>query len=697
LTIGIIAAMTGCDRGPTGAEAPGSEPATPAVALGAVVSRLDARPGERVGVGLALRPAGALAAAQVVLRFDPAALRFEGQLATGTFLILNPALAAQGRLVALALEADGLPEVVGGLVFRAVAPGYGAAITLEPVELVTTGVAVERRPVTSVPVTLAPQLPEDPADGALTLADWATRFGEGADGSAGARTPGQYVENLRYGDATLNGAITGLDAATVANVAVGNVQLLTGTESPSRDFVVAGNVRPANPPGLGEVGDLVGPGVEADGSRRLTGLDAAAIANEVVLNEQDVVGELIPGREPPPTDRVIVQGDLAGIRTFTRDTIYQLRGMVRIPSGAALVIEPGTRIEGDPATRGTLVVSAGGLLVAAGTFLQPVVFTCAGPAPTPGCWGGVVMLGYALLNNGEGTGGNIGCPVRQAPGGAGPYGGCLNQHGSGTLRYVRIEFAGQAPPGEGPVAGLSLLGAGGGTNVDSVQVYRSAGDGVFVSGGHVRPRTLVLTDNAGAGLRWDDGWEGQGQFIIIQQEPTAGPALVGSNAISDHDAGPRSHPELYHVTIAGSGGGIRLERGTDLVLRDAVILGPAGAGFDVNDAATCARLGLGIQLDASIFFQGSPDFATDADCADEPAFALDPARGNRVLDPQLIAPEATVVRDFRPRSGSPALTGFVLPAPNGFFDLSALHIGGVGGTSLAANYVPCYSGWIRVP
>ena len=71
------------------------------------------------------------------------------------------------------------------------------------------------------------------------------------------------------------------------------------------------------------------------------------------------------------------------------------------------------------------------------------------------------------------------------------------------------------------------------------------------------------------------------------------------------------------------------------------------------------------------FFGGNPDFASDSDCIDEVAWALDPVRANRVVDPQLIDAISTVAPDFRPAPGSPLGGGFAVPPADGFFDPTA--------------------------
>jgi hypothetical protein len=688
------------------------EPATIPVesppAIGLVVSDAAAPAGGRIAVQIALPPDLALDGAHVRLRYDARRLAYAGQGPESVLVLVNAADTARGALGVLALDPAGLAPRVGDLVFVVRAPDYLANLRVSPVELVSADLRVlppsGAGTVVGVDSSLRPSASARP----MLLEDWIpVLYGDASDGwdPEVLRSPGQYVPGLRYGDATLNGVVSTLDAAVTANVAVGNFALLAGTDSPSRDFAVAANVRPSNVPGLGEDGDPLPPGVETDGLRRITVLDAAVISNEAVGNDQTVAGEFIPGREPRPTDRVILSGDITADRTLTRDTIYELQGTVNVVGGVRLTIRAGTHIEGDSVTRGQLVVRRGGDLVARGTFLEPIVFTCINGVPGPGCWGGVVINGFSLLNNGSGTSsgdGGIGCPEKVGIGGTGIYGGCLVDDTSGVLRYVRIEHAGQAPhSGGGAVPGLALLGVGRGTVVDSVQVHAAAGDGLFVSGGTVDLRSVVLTDARSAGLRWNDGWVGRAQFLIVQSGTMGAAALVGSNADTDPDATPRSAPRLSHATVAGPGpgagsaAGIRLEKGTDLALWNAIVLGPGTVGLDVTGGATCDRLGVGIRIESSIFFNGAPDFSDDDDCADEPAFALAPARGNRVVDPALISAASTATPDFRPTVGSPALQGYALPVADGFFDLSAVFVGAVAGAELTGGNIPWYAGWTR--
>ena len=56
------------------------------------------------------------------------------------------------------------------------------------------------------------------------------------------------------------------------------------------------------------------------------------------------------------------------------------------------------------------------------------------------------------------------------------FGGTNDAHSSGTLRYVRIEYAGKAVNPGDEVNGLSLYAVGSGTTIDNVEVLRGLDD-----------------------------------------------------------------------------------------------------------------------------------------------------------------------------------------------------------------------------
>lgn len=696
-SVGLLASMAcSTDRMPSGAS-----PAVAPLRTGLSVSALAGGVGDTLQVRVIGEVTGdePLAAMQGVVRFDPRTLRYLGQPLSGSvFHLVNADSASAGVLPVISLRLAGLERATADLRFVILGPGYADRLRYDLVLASTARLRAFPRsavlPIAEEPGTI------DPAQAVvrpLVIEDWWHAFG--VEPKVRVNVPGA---GTIYGDAFTDGTINVLDASIIANLAVGNRQLLT--DAP-RDNVIAGNVFPFNLPGLGEANDPLPPGQEADGSFNINALDAVVIANEAVGNDQPVAGNPIPGRTPRPFQAVL-SGQIATSRTLTRDTVYELQGSVIVGPGATLTIQPGTLLEGDPATRGALIVARAGNIDWQGTRLEPIVLTCKGPTRTPGCWGGVVLNGLALLNNRD-PGITGFCPEKFSIGTSELYGGCLVEDTTGVMRYVRIEYAGMSTGGPVATPGLALLGLGTGTVIENVQIHGSLGDGVYLSGGNVNLRKLVLTGNSGAALHWDHGWGGNAfggsaQFLQIQVPQGGGDAIVGSNLASAPNAGPRSEPDLYNVTVvgagagAGSGRGLVLQDGSAGTLRNSIILQTAGTGFDVQGPESCGQISAGVAfLDHDILFGNTPDFAADADCLDEAAYASSPALQNRVIAPGLNAPASTLTPDTRPLPGSAATSGAAVPPSNLFFDVTVNYLGAAEPANGTGTNIPWYAGWTR--
>jgi len=678
------------------------------VRAGLSLSRSDAPSGSAIAIRLRVTAStpSPMVGAQGIVSFDPARLKYVGQPLTGhAMVIVNDEAAARGTLRIVSFDPAGLQTESGEMAFQVLSGGYTRGLRFSFQEAVTRDLTIIHQVDTDELQPLAVPASRIPPR-RLTASEWVEFLGPDWLGSAAkpsaaitAYSPG---DASIYGDATLDGQINVDDVASTSNLSVGFRPLLSDA---TKDFVIGANVAPFNLPGLGEADDPVPPGRNPDGSFTITVSDVAAISNRAVGSTSPVVGQPIPGRIPPPF-RTIITGTLTADRTFFRDTVYELQGTVNVQGSVTLTIQAGTRIEGDAATRGALVIRRGGNIDARGTRLQPIVMTCTAPIKSRGCWGGLQINGFSLLNNGEMLPGGVdvnGCPQKPGPGVSGIYGGCLIADTSGVLRYVRIEYGGMAPENGTAVAGLQLLGVGTGTQIDSVQVFGSLGDGLFVSGGTAQIRYLLLTDNALDALHWEDGWVGKAQFLLIQQDADNDDAISGINLASDPNASPRSAPQIYHVTAVGPsagpgalGRGIALRDGSAATIRDAVILRQAADGLDIDGAESCTQASSAtptILIDHSVFFDGHPNFSSDADCIDEDAYANDPSRANRVVDPGLLAPYVTSTADVRPGSSSPLMNGAVLPPSDGFFDLSANYIGAVAPANLTGTNIPWYAGW----
>jgi hypothetical protein len=729
-----------------------------ALVTGVEVSALRATPGTRIAVAVRAEPAGGMIAGlQGDLQFDASRLAYLGQAAEGPFLAVNSSRADQGELRLAAFDVAGMPERAAVLVFEVRGAGYERGLRFD-LEVAASLDAEEIPGTRSFGAREASDLALPAAYGRFDMMQVASRLWPdvvAADARRPQPSPGSYLLNLRYGDARLDGNVNIVDAADIANTAVGNNALIVGTDSPNRDRVVAANVRPSNLPGLGEVGDAVPPGLDGAGTRTINILDAVAVANEAVGNPQDIAGELIPGRGPVASDRVIVAGNITADRLFDRDTIYELRGIVQVDNGATLTIEAGTRIEGQTDTSLTggvasaLFVNRNGRIVADGTPLQPIVMTCTG-TKVKGCWGGLWVAGNAPINPLSagvtatspvipGRAATGGCNEVAGEGGATVYGGCNPDDSSGVLRYVVEEYSGKVVSGNNELNGISMGGVGRKTVVEFIQVANGLDDGLELFGGTVNVRGLYSIGNSDDSFDYCCGWNASAQFIIIQHDSLdsdKGFEVDNTEQSGNYDSGsPVTNPQVYNVTIVGrqtptgtsgvagnnSNDALHLRRGNASTIRNLLAIG-VRSGLDIDDAATCNDLaGEGIvSVQNSIFARygvlGNGD-GSDPTCATPGApgtaanetdfinqsnnqtFALVNDGSGNPADSILIAPFSYALPDFRPFAAGKLRSGLSLvgatPPGNGFFDVTATYIGAVPQANSTGTNIPWYSGWTK--
>ena len=250
-----------------------------------------------------------------------------------------------------------------------------------------------------------------------------------------------------------------------------------------------------------------------------------------------------------------VKGDISTNTKWTADKIYFLKGTVYVTDGATLEIEPGTIIKGDKASKGALVISRGGKIMAEGTAEKPIVFTSALPAGAraQGDWGGLILLGKAPVNQGvdisiEG--------IDDDGSGKGKYGGTVENDNSGVLKYVRVEFAGVALSPDNEINGVTFGGVGNGTTVDYVQVYRSGDDSFEWFGGSVNAKHLLAIDTWDDDFDTDFGFHGKIQFALAQRLIGTADYSVSNGFESDNDAAgsnktSKTSPVFSNITILG--------------------------------------------------------------------------------------------------------------------------------------------------
>jgi hypothetical protein len=320
----------------------------------------------------------------------------------------------------------------------------------------------------------------------------------------------------------------------------------------------------------------------------------------------------------PDLPNVVLSGNITADRTLTPDTQYVLSGQVKVRSGATLSILAGTKIVGDTTVPGSsLWISRGARIQAMGSQPRPIVFTSqrALGHRKPGDWGGIVIIGNGTINRSGGVAFTVGSSAGVAENYAG---GTDNNDNSGTLRYVRIEFAGyDISHGAGEnLSSLTSYAVGQGTRYEYIQSMMGLGKAFEWKGGAVDGRYLVSYESGDDHFSWTEGYSGRNQFLIglqtMQLTPLAGagfpssdprgfqgdgcdPAASGCTLSVTGAATPYSMPVFANFTMIGpgqlagypaDGNGGTWRRGTGGTFMNGVLGRWKGIAFNVGDAWT---------------------------------------------------------------------------------------------------------------
>jgi hypothetical protein len=249
-----------------------------------------------------------------------------------------------------------------------------------------------------------------------------------------------------------------------------------------------------------------------------------------------------------PKDKSIVElsGQITGKVTLSADSIYKLKGYVRVMDGAELTIQPGTVIIGERSSKGTLIVQMGGKIFADGTAAKPIVMTSEREPGfrNPGDWGGLVICGKARNNITEATG----TPTELEGGYGAFHGGTNDADNSGILRYVRIEYAGVPINPNEEVNSLTLGSVGSGTVIENVMCSYGLDDAFEWFGGTVNCKNLISYRCLDDDLDVDLGYSGKVQFaLIIRGEMLADQS--GSNGFEVDNNGSGSNAQPYTSAV----------------------------------------------------------------------------------------------------------------------------------------------------
>lgn len=525
--------------------------------------------------------------------------------------------------------------------------------------------------------------------------------------------------------------------------------------------------------GLTDTGGGNGDGGSSGGSDAGPGTDAAPPGDAGPLSDTGPAVDGGPVADGGPGDAggpscpdvsartvMTISGEITADRTLDCAHIWELAGgPVYVASGVTLTVEPGTIVRGQirnserrcnagtrngmvcttdddnattgcpggtnacgaPAEEGTaLVVTRGGRLVAEGTREQPIVFTSANTTnPAPGNWGGIVLLGSAPTNNDPPDMAQIeGLPPTT---GRGVYGGTDAASSCGSLRYVRIEYAGYIFGRNNELNGLTVGGCGSGTELEYIQVHRGLDDGIEFFGGTVNVKHAIVTGTGDDSLDYDLGWTGNVQFFIAQQRNAPGEerCIEGDNHPSTFNRTPQTRPTIFNFTCIGAGvvpgvnratlshDGAIIRRGASANLENSIFYGSPDNGIQIDNTTTMDpasqlyQSGTTVIAHNILFSIGQDGMSMRPFNVDDPgttmrgtALEAQLAAANRVVDPMF---PATVIDftapDFRPASSGPTTSDVaaIPTTPAGFFE-AAPYIGAVDPGATGELW---YQGWTR--
>jgi hypothetical protein len=379
-------------------------------------------------------------------------------------------------------------------------------------------------------------------------------------------------------------------------------------------------------------------------------------------------------------------GDITADLTLSADTLYVLRGFVKVQDGATLTIPAGTTLVGDTAVAGSsLWILRGAQIDAQGTATAPIVFTSMRPEGerAPGDWGGVLLIGNGIINK-------SGTVNTEGPQGETEVysGGTDNADNSGTLRYVRIEFAGfDVSAGAGQeLNSLSMYAVGSGTTIEFVQSLTGLDDAFEWFGGAVDGRFLVSYESGDDHFDWAEGYRGRNQFLIGFQSTRVDPA-PGAGVLSTDpqgfeadgcngdgcDAGfasePFSIPVFANFTLVGSGTattptegdiGMVLRRGTGGYLTNGIVTRWQSQGISVRDQETeNLRTADSLSLSNILFAENTTNYDADdsGDFGVEGSFTDANHVASDASAAEILTSLTTSSLDWTPITGSDAESG----------------------------------------
>ena len=234
-------------------------------------------------------------------------------------------------------------------------------------------------------------------------------------------------------------------------------------------------------------------------------------------------------------------------------------------NGPTLTIEAGVNVAFTK-PENFIRIARGANIEAIGEVDKPIVFSSYaefdGDDSTTaaiGDWGGVQINGLGHSIRCSETDANAGMCNHKAEGIVSYYGGNDPQDDSGTLKHVVIKYAGYGVEGD-ELNGLTLNAVGSGTTIDYIHVHNGFDDGIELFGGSVNISHVVVTETGDDGIDWDEGWKGNGQFILVHSKEYGNHGFETDGAKKDPTSEDGqglvttvSYPTIANATVIANG------------------------------------------------------------------------------------------------------------------------------------------------
>lgn len=320
--------------------------------------------------------------------------------------------------------------------------------------------------------------------------------------------------------------------------------------------------------------------------------------SDIVINDSSVTNNTTNNTTGGGSETTTV--NLSGVYTtdltLNPDIEYIVTGPVLIASGATFTVPAGMTIKAEPVgVNAYIAIQQGAKIEANGTAANPIVFTSNAAAPSSGNWGGIVLCGSAPINS---TADGSTDTATTEVGGL-SYGGNVSDDDSGSIQYVRIEYAGGAIDGNAELNSLSVYAVGTGTVIDYVEAYEGSDDGFEFFGGTVEASHLVVVNSEDDSIDWTEGFIGSITDAYVQHGTSHDKAFEcdGYNTDFSNVGGYFSAPTVTNVTIVGANDGtseaIRLRAGTQGTFNN-IVFNDFDEAFDLDGDAGDNPTGQGV-------------------------------------------------------------------------------------------------------